>query len=259
MISFLIRSSLSGASSGRGLLVAIALFAAHLFAAGGAEANSISSVSQTVRWLRLDDGAYWISYTSVGFRSELWSLRTGTSFLSWSPDASRNAPPSRSGVGSFYATLGRRIWGAPAHRAGRRSAGWIRARGKVSLSDESSVLGSGQTDWGISLLVRRGIGRVFIHAEAGYLALGEPQNVTYNGLATGALTLSYRPTWMPGYWTTGLLGSSSSQDGDPGYAELSFGCGFPVSRGLSITLLASAGMTRVSPDEGAALQLNWRP
>ncbi len=246
------------ASAGRGYSVILAILAASLFPAGAA-ANRISSVSQTIRWLQLDDGAYWISYTSVGFRTEPWSLRTGTSFLSWNAGTSQNASPSRSGVGSFYATLGRRILGAPPGRTGSRSAVWVRGRGKISLRDDPSVLGSGRTDWGASVLAQQGFGRALVHAEVGYLDLGEPENVTYNGLAMGALTVSYRPTWMPGYLTTGLLGSSSSQEGDPGYAELSFGGGFPISHTLSMTLLASTGLTSVSPNEGAALQLAWRP
>lgn len=239
-----------------------ALWAALILAVslpGSAGARRVSSVSQTVRWLRLDDGAYWIGYMSVGFRAEKWNLRTGTSYLSWDPDGSPDAPPSRSGVGSIYATLGRRILGTAPEGYGSRGSLWLRARGKVALQREYTVLGSGREDWGISLLARWGTGRAEVSGEIGYLDLGEPEGAAYDPLATGTLAVSYRPRWMRGFLTTGLLAASPSRTGEPGYGEVSFGGGYPVSRKVSVSVIASSGLTTASPNAGVAVQFGWSP
>ncbi len=252
----------------RGTIAAwFALAVAVSVSTGAARGNELTSVSQTVRWLRIGEGSraaggatYWISYTSVGFRTDPWSLRTGATWLAWRPDGTAAGLPSpESGLSSFYATVTRRILGDPPNRYGRKGAVWIRGRGKVSLRREDSVLGSGANDWGISLLAQRVYGRALVLAEAGYLDLGEPEGVHYNSLATGSLTMSYRPSWFGGYLLAGVVASSASHDGDPAYTEISLGGGLPLSRSFLVSLLASRGITDTSPDEGLALQMAWHP
>lgn len=239
---------------------AIVLAAAVVLGAAAATAAP-PTATQTMRWLRQDRddfaGDYLISYSSLSWRDAAWSLRGSVSWLSWRDEVGGAAGTSGSGLGAVYVTVGRRLWGG--ERSWRpRSRGWLKLRGKLPLQNEYSVTGSGESDWGASLMVAHRHRALHLIAEVGILKLGEPQGVEYDGLLNGAVSLSYRRPGARFYPIAGLSASSSSLPGDPGYLELSAGIGAVWSGGISTSLLYSRGLTAISPEGGLAAVVSVR-
>jgi hypothetical protein len=230
-----------------------------------AETGRLTSMSQTVRWIRSSEesasGSYLISYTSMGFRTEPWLLRAGMSWLAWNPEKGATAPTSRSGPSAVYFSVSRLLWGSNRGISSPRSKtqGWIRGRFKVPLREDPSVLGTGESDWGVSIGARRRLGRALLIAEAGYLDLGDPSGVSYRGVGSGSFSLSYRPRRMPLRVFGAMLASSPSLPGDAAYVESSLGVGFAISRRISTTVTGSLGLTPVSPREGISLSVGIVP
>ncbi len=222
-----------------------------------------ASLTQTVRWLQPADsanaGTYWISYTSLSFRSERWSLRGSLSWLSWSADSPTAPAADRSGLGAFYVVAGHRLWNSRSLSYAVTSTGWLRLRTKLPLEGNPSPLGSGQVDWGASLFTSTRWKRLLVLAEAGYLDLGNPAGFTYRKLASTSLSVSYRIRDFPLYPLASALASSSSREGDAAYAEISAGVGLAPTRRTGLSVLLSKGLTDVTPDASAALLMSWRP
>jgi hypothetical protein len=222
-------------------------------------------MSQTVRWIRTSEesarGSYVVSYTSMGFRTEPWSLRAGMSWLAWNPEKDATAPSSRSGPSAVYFSFSRLLWGSNKGISSFRSTtqGWIRGRFKVPLQEDQSVLGSGESDWGVSIGARRRLGRVLLVAETGYLDLGDPSGVSYKGLVSGTVSMSYRPRRVPFRVFGAMLASSPSLPGEPAYLESSFGVGVAVVEKASATVTGSLGLSKVSPREGVSLSVGVVP
>jgi hypothetical protein len=221
------------------------------------------SLSQTVRWLSpgesLRDGDYWISYTSLSYRAERWSVRGAVSWLSWRDDAATD-DTSESGFGALHLTGGRRIWTTSSRsRDTVVSEGWVQLRTKLPLEADAGPLGSGEIDWGASLKTTTRWRRLFVLGEVGYLDLGEPRNISYRELFSASLSMSYRLEGLSAYPLVSAYVSSSSRSGDPAYAEIAAGLGFPLSRRTSSSVLVSRGLGSVSPELSVAAVLSWRP
>jgi hypothetical protein len=101
--------------------------------------------------------------------------------------------------------------------------------------------------------------RVSLLAEAGFLILGDSGDVPYRDPVTGALSVGYDPPALPLKPFASLLVSSSTRQGDPAYLEVSGGASLDVSRRFTVGGLLSHGVTDVSPREGVALSLFYRP
>jgi len=222
-----------------------------------------ASVTQSIRWLRpgpeVADGSYLINYTNLSLQTDRWSLRGGVSWLNWNSESPLVTPSDESGFGAFYLTAGHKIWGSHRSRHNMRSTIWLRVRTKLPMKSDPSTLGSGKMDWGASLFTSTHWNRLMVFTEFSYLDLGDPVNYTYRSLASASFSISYRPRQFPLYPLASVLISSSSQTGDPAYAEVSGGVGMPMSRHTSLSAFYSYGLTRVSPDASIAVLLSWRP
>lgn len=154
------------------------------------------------------------------------------------------AAPDDSGLGSIYLTVGRLVW--------------VQLKGTVPLQSSPSIGSSGSFDWGGSLLTSNRFRNVLLFAEVGYLSLGDPVGIVYNGQYSAAVSLSWHPVRLPVYPVASLVGASAAVDGDSGYGEWAVGLGAVLGRRTGLSALYSQGMTAVSPQRGATVVFSRR-
>ena len=224
----------------------------------------MESVSQTVRILGRDSGGVagdtWIGFTSLRLRAGEWRLQSSLSWLAWRP-AAEAAPdyPAVSGAGAAYLSAERDVMaiGLVAGESPLRIS--LRARTKLPLQSEASILGSGELDWSAGCAARQRIGRTFLRGELGYLDLGDSPGSENRGVLTLAGNLGFMPRGASWHLLTGILGATSAREGAGAYAEVSLGLGLTLDRHVALSLLGSRGITSSSPGSGLALQMTFWP
>lgn len=229
-----------------------------------ARAELSPTFTQSGRWVRrggdLPEGDLWLSYSSLNLRSERWRLRTSVSWISWeADDPTAVSTPDRSGPGALHLVGGRRIWTVSTPSKGRSFVTWLRVRAKMPLQHEPSALGTGEPDWGASLLTTARLGRLFLITEAGFLDPGAPSGASYRSMLTGVISASYHIPGRAFFPLLSLVASSPSREGDPGYFEGSLGAGWRLGRRVHMSLLFSHGLSDISPREGVAIAVTLRP
>ena len=227
-----------------------------------ADARPAATVTQTVRWVRQGDlfpeGNFWIGYSSLRVGGARWNVRSSFSWLSWDPETPDIGFPGDSGFSALHLTAGHRLWAYPSDGGSSSTTGWVRIRGKLPLQETPSALGTGEPDWGGSLLVTSRFDRLLLIAEGGYASLGEPANVAYQGLVTGIFTVRYDSRALPFAPFASLVTSSPQLEDDPAYLEVSAGASLTMGRRHHATLSVSRGLTDVSPIAGVAIALSRR-
>lgn len=130
------------------------------------------------------------------------------------------------------------------------------ARVKLPTSSESKRLGTGKTDFAVSVDVARPIGPVAPFVTLGYRMPGDPEGIDLRN----TFTSSVGATWSVG--TTTLIASYDYSGAASRLAEDSHslfgGLSVPVSKRLSFTGYGTAGLSDGAPDVGVGLLLSAR-
>ena len=230
-----------------------------LLAAPRAQAAPLT-VTQTVRHhgssYAEGDGSFTASYTAVTAERGPWRGRASLGWWWWRSDAA-GLPADDAGPGSLSLTAGRRLLDHAG--PGRSTRVWLQLRAGVPLQDEPTVGGSGEFDWGGSVLAVNRLGRFVVFAEAGWFQPGDPPAYSLDDRLSLAVSASWHPRGLPVYPLAGYVAATGAAAGEPAYGEWSAGLGAVFGRRWGLSVLATGGTAASGPGTGAMAVISVRP
>jgi hypothetical protein len=199
-------------------------------------------------------GEAMVAYTALGATWDRWRVRGAFSWWNWQPDDGTGFAGD-SGLGGLHLTVGRRIWSSTGTRTASR--GWAQVKGVIPLNDTPSPAGSGEFDWGFSLLTTNRFRDFLVFGEVGYLNPGDPLGTHYNSQVSGAISASWHRRGLPVYPVASYVAAGSAVDGLPGYSEWSAGLGAVAGRRAGVLALYSHGTNAGSPGRGLTVVVTF--
>jgi hypothetical protein len=128
---------------------------------------------------------------------------------------------------------------------------------KVPTASAAKGLGTGEADYALGAEIYRRFGTVTPFAAIGYTLAGDPEGYDLrNSLSARAGAALQMSGGLRGHVSYGYAQSSSALIADE--QQIVTGLNASLSRGLSLGIYGSAGLSEGAPDVGAGLQLGFR-
>ncbi len=134
------------------------------------------------------------------------------------------------------------------------------ARVKIPTASASQGLGTGRTDVGGALAVRKRFDSGWVYGELGYIVVGRPAGTAIQNAATWSVG-GGRQVASRTFVLVSAFGNTPVLSGYQAPAEVGAGLGFRLADHLNFTVIPSVGLTRASPRHGVTVGLSseiWR-
>jgi len=172
-----------------GLLLAV-LFISFLWAPFAAAAGGRAYVSTDAGYRTGDFGTettfrLFHLTSAIGYASDTWEAGLSVPVYSLQADGDLGTQTA-SGIGDVMVRAGRRI--VSEEKAGIELTGSVAV--KLPTADEDKGLGTGETDYGVFMLLNKRFGTIALMAQVGYLVRGDASIQAYNDTPMVAVGLS---------------------------------------------------------------------